>query len=60
MTPIKLPEKYPLQALSLILETESAAAFDDLLRAGKTEGLNSWPHLFRQGSESATSRPGNP
>jgi Asp-tRNA(Asn)/Glu-tRNA(Gln) amidotransferase A subunit family amidase len=47
--PIKLPSKYPLQALQLILGTEAAAVFDDLTRRGITEGLNSWPHTFRRG-----------
>ena len=32
-----------------ILGTEAAAAFDDLTRAGVTEGLNSWPQTFRHG-----------
>jgi len=49
LVPIKLPEKYPLNAIRLILGTEAAAAFDDLTRAGITEGLNSWPHTFQQG-----------
>jgi Asp-tRNA(Asn)/Glu-tRNA(Gln) amidotransferase A subunit family amidase len=49
LVPLKLPAKYPLGALHLILGTEAAAAFDDLTRAGVTEGLNSWPHTFRQG-----------
>jgi Asp-tRNA(Asn)/Glu-tRNA(Gln) amidotransferase A subunit family amidase len=46
---IKLPEKYPLNAIALVLGTEAAAAFDDLTRAGVTTGLNSWPGIFRQG-----------
>jgi hypothetical protein len=49
LTPIKLPEKLPVQAIAMILGTEAAAAFDDLTRAGVTEGLNSWPGIFRQG-----------
>jgi len=49
LIPIKLPDKYPLQALTLILDTEAATAFDDLTRAGVTEGLNAWPRIFRQG-----------
>ena len=46
---IKLPEAYPLSAITLILGTEAAAAFDDLTRAGVSTGLNSWPGIFRQG-----------
>jgi Asp-tRNA(Asn)/Glu-tRNA(Gln) amidotransferase A subunit family amidase len=46
---IKLPDKYPLSPLRMILTAESSAAFDDLTRQGVTEGLNSWPVSFRQG-----------
>jgi len=46
---LKLPPKYPLGAMVMILDTEAAAAFDDLTRAGVTEGLNSWPQTFRRG-----------
>src|SRR5262249_1068425 len=49
LVPIKLPSKYPVQALHLILDTEAAAVFDDLTRRGVTEGLNSWPQTFRRG-----------
>ncbi len=49
MVPIALPTKYPVQAISFILGTEAAAAFDDITRQGITEGLNSWPRTFRQG-----------
>src|SRR5208282_2820053 len=49
LVPIKLPSKYPVDALELILETEAAAVFDELARTGVTEGLNSWPQTFRQG-----------
>jgi Asp-tRNA(Asn)/Glu-tRNA(Gln) amidotransferase A subunit family amidase len=49
LVPIKLPATQPLQALQVILGTEAATAFDDVTRAGVTEGLNSWPQTFRQG-----------
>jgi Asp-tRNA(Asn)/Glu-tRNA(Gln) amidotransferase A subunit family amidase len=49
LVPIKLPSKYPVDALRVILGTEAAAAFDDLTRKGVTEGLNSWPQTFRRG-----------
>ncbi len=49
LVPMKLPATYPVAALHTILVTEAAAAFDDLTRAGVTEGLNSWPQTFRQG-----------
>jgi Asp-tRNA(Asn)/Glu-tRNA(Gln) amidotransferase A subunit family amidase len=48
LTPIKLPDQYPVQALHLILEVEAATVFDDLLRRGNTEGLNQWPIIFRK------------
>jgi Asp-tRNA(Asn)/Glu-tRNA(Gln) amidotransferase A subunit family amidase len=49
LVPRKLPSKYPINALRLILDTEAAAAFDDLTRRGVTEGLNEWPRTFQQG-----------
>jgi Asp-tRNA(Asn)/Glu-tRNA(Gln) amidotransferase A subunit family amidase len=48
LVPIKLPSKHPLEALTVILDTEAAAVFDALTRKGVTEGLNSWPHIFRR------------
>jgi Asp-tRNA(Asn)/Glu-tRNA(Gln) amidotransferase A subunit family amidase len=47
LVPIKMPNKYPIRALSFILSAEAAAAFDDLTRAGITDGLNTWPRTFR-------------
>ena len=49
LTPIKLPTKYPIGPTSLILNTEAAAAFDDLTRAGVNEGLGNWATTFRKG-----------
>jgi Asp-tRNA(Asn)/Glu-tRNA(Gln) amidotransferase A subunit family amidase len=49
LVPIKLPSKYPLGPLQVILDTEAATAFDELTRKGITEGLNSWPRTFRAG-----------
>jgi Asp-tRNA(Asn)/Glu-tRNA(Gln) amidotransferase A subunit family amidase len=49
LVPIKLPDKHPVGAIQMILGTEAAAAFDDLTRAGVTEGLNTWPQTFRRG-----------
>jgi Asp-tRNA(Asn)/Glu-tRNA(Gln) amidotransferase A subunit family amidase len=49
LVPIKLPSKYPLDALRFILGTEAAAVFDELTRKGITEGLNEWPSIFRRG-----------
>jgi Asp-tRNA(Asn)/Glu-tRNA(Gln) amidotransferase A subunit family amidase len=47
--PIKMPDKYPVDALGLILNAETAAAFDDLTRKGISEGLGAWPTTFRMG-----------
>jgi len=49
LVPIELPAQLPVQAITLMLGTEAAAAFDDLTRRHVTEGLNSWPRSFRQG-----------
>jgi Asp-tRNA(Asn)/Glu-tRNA(Gln) amidotransferase A subunit family amidase len=49
LVPIKLPAKYPVGPLTLILDTEAAAVFDELTRRGVTEGLGDWPGTFRKG-----------
>lgn len=49
LLPIKLPQKYPIGPLTLILNTEAAAAFDDLTRAGIRDGIGKWGTTFRQG-----------
>jgi len=49
LVPIELPTGYPIDAVSIMLRCESAAAFDDLTRKHVTEGLNSWPASFREG-----------
>lgn len=48
LVPIELPKDYPVDAITLMLSTEAAAAFDDLTRKHITEGLNSWPATFRE------------
>jgi Asp-tRNA(Asn)/Glu-tRNA(Gln) amidotransferase A subunit family amidase len=48
LLPIKLPDKYPVPALNLILEVEAATVFDHQLRHGETTGLNQWPVVFRK------------
>ena len=47
--PIELPGGVPAGALLSILTAEAASAFDDLVRTGAEEGLNSWPDTFREG-----------
>jgi Asp-tRNA(Asn)/Glu-tRNA(Gln) amidotransferase A subunit family amidase len=49
LKPIKLPARYPASALTLILNTEASAAFDDLTRAGVHDGIGRWSTTFRTG-----------
>jgi Asp-tRNA(Asn)/Glu-tRNA(Gln) amidotransferase A subunit family amidase len=49
LVPIKLPDKYPVGPLQMILSTEAAAVFDEVTRKNLSEGLNSWPQTFRTG-----------
>ncbi|MGH9804560.1 MAG: amidase [Candidatus Acidiferrales bacterium] len=54
LVPIKLSDKIPVSALSLILTAEAATAFDELVRTRKTDQLvrqveQAWPNVFRQG-----------
>jgi Asp-tRNA(Asn)/Glu-tRNA(Gln) amidotransferase A subunit family amidase len=49
LVPITLPSELPARAITLMLGTEAAAAFDELTRKHVTEGLNTWPDAFRQG-----------
>ena len=51
LIPIELP-KYPINSLSIILSAEAGAAFDDLLRSGRTDLMvrqikDAWPNEFR-------------
>jgi Asp-tRNA(Asn)/Glu-tRNA(Gln) amidotransferase A subunit family amidase len=48
LIPIKLPEKYPVGAMTVILDTEAAAAFDALTRKGVREGIGRWTTTFRR------------
>lgn len=50
--PIELPSELPVNSLSIILNAEAAAAFDDLTRSGDDDLLvrqikNAWPNVFR-------------
>ncbi|MBX9622389.1 MAG: amidase [Gemmataceae bacterium] len=46
LVPIKLP-KTPADPLLTILMVEAAASFDDLARAGVTDGIGAWGRTFR-------------
>ena len=53
LVPIKLPDRYPVDALSFILSAEAAASFDELTRKGGDDLLvrqnaGAWPNIFRQ------------
>jgi Asp-tRNA(Asn)/Glu-tRNA(Gln) amidotransferase A subunit family amidase len=52
LIPVALPDRYPLDALRIILDAEAAAAFDELTRSGLDDLLvrqtpGSWPNAFR-------------
>lgn len=52
LIPVELPADFPLGALRIILNAESAAAFDELTRSGQDDLLvrqtaGSWPNSFR-------------
>ena len=49
LVPVKLPDKYPFNPLTVILNTEAAAAFDDITRAGVRDGIGRWGGTFRTG-----------
>lgn len=49
---VVFPDDIPVNALSLILTAEAAAAFDEMTRSGKDDLMvrqtqNAWPNLFR-------------
>lgn len=44
---LKLPTDIPTRPLANIIDVEAASVFDALLRAGHTEGWNSWTNTFR-------------
>ncbi|MFQ5676268.1 MAG: amidase [bacterium] len=52
LIPIELPD-FPVRALTFILNTEAAAAFDELTRSNRDDLMvrqirNAWPNVFRQ------------
>ncbi len=49
LVPIQLPDKLPVSALTVILDAESTAVFDELVRGNKLEGTGLWPNSFRRG-----------
>jgi Asp-tRNA(Asn)/Glu-tRNA(Gln) amidotransferase A subunit family amidase len=49
LVPIKLPQATANGLIGLILDVESAAAFDAVTREGIRDGLGLWPNTFRRG-----------
>jgi Asp-tRNA(Asn)/Glu-tRNA(Gln) amidotransferase A subunit family amidase len=52
LIPISLPD-YPIEAMSMLLEAEAAACFDELTRSNRDDLLtrqvkDAWPNVFRQ------------
>ena len=47
LVPIELPRRFPVSAMTVILDAEAATVFDELTRQGVTEGLNRWPSIWR-------------
>jgi Asp-tRNA(Asn)/Glu-tRNA(Gln) amidotransferase A subunit family amidase len=50
LVPFETPSKLPVSSLRIILNAESAAAFDDLTRSNRDDLMenSSWPNSFRQ------------
>ena len=53
LIPVEMPKNLPVMALSIILEAEAAAAFDEITRNGKVDMLarkekGYWPDIFRK------------
>lgn len=49
LVPVTLPRSTADQIISIILDVESAAAFDDITREGVKEGIGRWGNTFRRG-----------
>lgn len=49
LVPITLPQETAGRIVSMILDVESAAAFDDITRADVKEGIGLWGPTFRRG-----------
>jgi Asp-tRNA(Asn)/Glu-tRNA(Gln) amidotransferase A subunit family amidase len=49
LVPIAIPRASTRTIVDVILDAESATAFDDITRAGVTENIGAWPSTFRRG-----------
>ena len=45
---VELPEEQTQWILANTIDVEAASVFDEMLRAGETEGWNTWPGTFRE------------
>lgn len=45
---VDLPEEQTQWVLANTIDVEAASVFDEMLRAGETEGWNTWPATFRE------------
>ena len=50
LVPIKLPNELPVSAMTIVLNTEAATVFDELVRNDNLEGLYRWPTPLRKSS----------
>ncbi|MEP3482639.1 MAG: amidase family protein [Fuerstiella sp.] len=50
LIPISLPDGKPVWEMTSMLEMEAATVFADVTKSHVTEGLNSWPAIFRAAS----------
>lgn len=50
LIPISLPDERPVWEMTSMLEMEAATVFADVTKNHVTEGLNSWPAIFRAAS----------
>jgi Asp-tRNA(Asn)/Glu-tRNA(Gln) amidotransferase A subunit family amidase len=49
LVPITLPQQAAGRIVSMVLDVEAAAAFDDITRADVKDGIGLWPPTFRRG-----------
>ncbi len=49
LVPITLPQANAARIISMVLDVEAAAAFDDITRADVKDGIGLWPATFRRG-----------
>jgi Asp-tRNA(Asn)/Glu-tRNA(Gln) amidotransferase A subunit family amidase len=47
--PVKLPQRFPLREMVVILDAEATTMFDDLLRDQPDAEIGAWPSTFRRG-----------